>query len=135
MSCWFPNCWAVDVSSMATVGTPPGVILLGGGGHAKVLAYTLRLCGFRLLGHTDLRGGGALPDVPFIGGDEAVAEYRADDVRLVNAVGGVGDTEPRAKLFCDFKERGYEFLTVTHPSCIIAPDVQLEEGAQVLAGT
>jgi UDP-perosamine 4-acetyltransferase len=75
-----------------------------------------------------------LQDVPYLGDDEAVAEYPADRVRLVNGLGGVGDTKPRARLFSAFKERGYQFLTVTHPSSVIAPDVRLEEGAQVLAG-
>jgi UDP-perosamine 4-acetyltransferase len=110
------------------------IILVGGGGHAKVIAYTLELCGHSVLGYTDPNNSSSLPDVAYLGGDEVISQYSPSEITLVNGLGGIGNAKSRTTLFGIFKNRGYVFLTVIHPSSVIAPDVQLEEGAQILAG-
>ena len=110
------------------------VVILGGGGHAKVLAYTLQLCGRRVLGYTDPVGSGPLLGIPHLGGDEAVHALDADAVLLVNGLGGVGVTEARTALFSAFKRAGFAFASVVHPAAIVASDVRLGEGVHVLAG-
>ena len=111
-------------------------ILVGGGGHALVLAETLLRNGRTLLGFTDQGPREPLlPGVPWLG-DDAVIEAR-DPHRclLVNGLGSVGDTRPRRALFERFVARGYRFARVSHPSAVCATrGVVLGRGSQLLAG-
>lgn len=113
------------------------VIVLGAGGHAKVLIDMLRLQGQEILGVTDAdagKHGGSYTGCRVIGGDDAVLQHDPARIRLVNGIGSTGQPHVRRRLFDEFKRRGYVFQNVTHPSAVIAADTVLEEGAQVMAG-
>ena len=56
------------------------------------------------------------------------------DVRLVNGVGSTGSTASRRDIYDRFTREGYCFATVIHPSAIVAPEVQIEDGVQIMAG-
>lgn len=115
------------------------VIVLGGGGHARVLLDTLELLSVKVLGVTD-----AFPrmvdrsklKVEFLGTDEVFSkpDYGPEKVYLVNGIGSIGDTTKRTKLFNDFEKRGYRFASAIHPSVVLAKDVRLSEGVQIMAG-
>lgn len=113
------------------------VIILGAGGHAKVLINALRLLSVELLGVTDAdagKRGQLLLDVPVMGGDEVVMKYSAKTIRLVNGIGSVRVNPRRRQLFEYFKSKGYQFASVVHQSAIIAADVVCSEGVQIMAG-
>jgi UDP-perosamine 4-acetyltransferase len=110
------------------------IIILGGGGHAKVLAYTLQLRGLQLLGYTDPLGPGQLLGLPHLGDDESIYAYSPDEILLVNGLGSIGAGDARKRLFTSFKQKAYFFSSVTHSSAVVAPDVRLGEGVQILAG-
>jgi UDP-perosamine 4-acetyltransferase len=112
------------------------VIILGAGGHARVLAEALRANRIRIIGCTAAAGAPdpGLPGLPFLGGDDVVAGHDPSSVRLVNGLGSVGRAEPRIALFERFKRQGFMFATVLHPAAWIADDVICDEGAQVMAG-
>lgn len=114
------------------------VLVLGGGGHAKVLIDALLSVSMVISGIIDpdpLLAGTSVLGVPVLGGDTTVKEFPAGEVLLVNGLGSVGPPLRRKQLFEQFKEQGYHFATVIHPSAIIAPDVELGEGVQLMAGT
>lgn len=113
------------------------VIVLGAGGHAKVLIDMLRLRGHEILGIADADAsklGATHAGCRVIGGDDAVLQHDPGRIRLVNGVGSTGQPQARRRLFDEFRRRGYVFESVTHPSAVIAGDAVLEEGAQVMAG-
>lgn len=113
------------------------VIILGAGGHAKVLIDALRLRSVKLLGVTDAnlgKRGHMLLGVSIIGGDEEITKFSTETIRLVNGLGSVCVDPHRCGLFELFKNNGYRFSNVIHPSVIIAPDVILSEGVQIMAG-
>ena len=114
------------------------MLILGAGGHARVLIDALQTRGDAVLeGVFDPNPnlwGGRLMDVPVRGGDAAVFDYAPERVSLVNALGSTRDTGPRRELFERFKGRGYAFLSVIHPDARLARNVTLAEGVQVLAG-
>jgi sugar O-acyltransferase (sialic acid O-acetyltransferase NeuD family) len=113
------------------------VIIVGGGGHAKVLIDILRLRSVAVIGIVDAdprQQGLSILGIPVIGNDDAVARYGATTVLLVNGLGSVGPTDRRQALFEKFKHRGYSFSSVIHPSAVIASDVAVGEGVQVMAG-
>lgn len=113
------------------------VIIIGGGGHAKVLIEALRSSGVTILGITDTDTrlqGQAVTGVTVLGDDAIIAQYRTDEVLLVNGIGSIGIPAARSAVFNAFKAQGYGFASVIHPSAVIAADVALNEGVQVMAG-
>jgi sugar O-acyltransferase (sialic acid O-acetyltransferase NeuD family) len=111
------------------------VIVIGGGGHAKVLVSTLLLQHRRVLGFVDVKP--FLPPllgIAHLGDDSVVFHHPPDRVRLVNGVGSIDSTVLRRTVYEKFRERQYVFETVIHPSAVIARDVHIEEGVQVMAG-
>lgn len=113
------------------------LIVLGAGGHAKVLLDALLASSARIIGIVDPEpalAGATLLGVPVLGGDEIVAGHAPGAIRLVNGLGSVGYPARRQALFDRFKEQGYAFASVIHPGAIVAADTILGEGVQVMAG-
>lgn len=111
------------------------VIVIGGGGHAKVLVSTLLLCGREILGFVDLvPTAPPLLGVSCLGGDSAVSHHSPDEVMLMNGIGSTGSSGKRRDAYERFTRDGYRFAAVVHPSAIIASDVEVEDGAQIMAG-
>jgi UDP-perosamine 4-acetyltransferase len=112
-------------------------MVLGGGGHAKVLISTLQILGIKVIGIVDAdntRVGEQVLGVPIVGNDDVLDAYEATSIRLVNGLGSVGETTLRESLYLKFKGKGFLFSQVVHPTSIIASDVCLGEGVQVMAG-
>lgn len=110
-------------------------IVLGGSGHAKVLVSTLLLQRRRVLGFVDVNA--ALPSllgIMHLGGDETVFLHPPEQVRLVNGIGSLGSTALRRAIYERFRERQYIFESVIHTSSIIASEVHIEDGVQIMAG-
>jgi sugar O-acyltransferase (sialic acid O-acetyltransferase NeuD family) len=114
------------------------LVIIGAGGHAKVLASALRRAGTPALACVDARPeavGGLVLDVPVLGDDAWLQRtYPPNDALLVNGIGGTGSTAARRAVFERFKALGYGFATVIDPSAIVCDEVRLGEGAQILAG-
>ena len=113
------------------------VIVIGSGGHAKVVIAALQRSGTEILGITDKdrrRAGARVLGVPVLGDDRVLAGYEADTVVLVNGVGCSGSSALRRRVFEDLREKGFHFAVVIHPAAIVAADSELGEGAQVMAG-
>lgn len=115
------------------------VIIIGAGGHAAVVADALMACGIELLGLTDVdprRHGSLVLGSPVLGEDELVLSgYRQDEILLANGIGGIGATELRRKVQMRLQQAGWRFMTVRHPSAIVAPSAQIGPGVQMLAGS
>ncbi|TAK63015.1 acetyltransferase [Methylobacter sp.] len=113
------------------------IIILGGGGHAKVLIDILRRLNCRLVGIVDPNQsvGSVLHGLNVLGADNAVFNYSAAEVELINGVGSLPkDKGLRASLFNTFNDKSYHFKTLVDPTAFIAADVELSDGVQVMAG-
>ena len=113
-------------------------VVIGGGGHARVLMDALLLSGFEVQGFIDITPKEVClhgKRIAYLGPDEGFLEKPIQEgLRFVNGVGSVGDPEKRREIFKRFKQVGYSFLTVIHPSAVVAKDATLGEGVQVMAG-
>lgn len=111
------------------------VILLGAGGHAKVLLSLMRAAGFDVLGVTapELMASGVAEwrGIPVLNLDDELTGLSPTDVALVN---GVGAQQPRKRLFERFKVKGYDFPVLIHPTAWVDSLAMLDEGVQVMAG-
>lgn len=111
------------------------VIVLGAGGHAKVCIDLLRCAGREILGWVAPESSTrSVLGAQYLGDDERVFSYNSEDVVLVNGIGYMPRTTLRFDLYRKFKLRNYQFLTLAHPRAIVASDVMLGEGGQVMAG-
>src|SRR5690606_24552130 len=111
------------------------VIVLGNGGHAAVLTEALLMQDRRILGFTAPEHQDNKYSLKYLGTDDCIYHYSSDDIELLLAIGTVQVNGVREKIFNRFKEIGYQFASVLHPSCIISPTVQLGEGVQIMAGS
>lgn len=113
------------------------MIILGGGGHARVLADGLRLAGREVLGFTaPVRQAPLAPGIDWLGDDAVLAGHDPAAVALVNGIGSVGRTTARQQLFTQLAGRGYEFAAVRHPAAIVSElDVVIGQGCQLLASS
>lgn len=113
------------------------IVILGGGGHARVLMEALSRQGVTLLGVTDKSKPSYLPEgVGWLGDDEVIAKLDQVSVRLVNGLGSVHDAVARRRLYERLREKGYRFASVIHPGATLSNQcLQLGEGVQVMAGT
>lgn len=113
------------------------VIILGGGGHAKVLIEALRASSVAILGITDpdpAKVNAVIMSIAVLGDDAALTRHDPGQVRLVNGLGSVNVPRARTALFERCKNQGYSFAAVVHPAAVVASDALLGEGAQVMAG-
>lgn len=113
------------------------VILLGAGGHAKVLLDILLEQNAEILGIAEKDGVERLTDlygIPIIGSDSDVECYSSDGIELVNGIGSVASTTLRQSLYEKFKRQGYRFRQVIHPRAVISRWTKLGEGVQIMAG-
>ncbi len=117
--------------------TSTGLILLGAGGHATVLAEILQTADTPLAGLCAPQppAPGLLAALPYLGDDEAIEQHAPDTVWLINGLGSSAGTTARTGIFRRFRETGYRFAGVRHPSAIISPSVRTGEGLQALAGS
>ena len=94
------------------------VIILGGGGHARVVISALHSRGVNVVGFTD-------PDpsverilqVPHLGDDEVVLDYNTDEVVL--AQGFVTEAAQRKTLCRWGREQGFLMPCVIHDSGVV----------------
>lgn len=113
-------------------------IVIGAGGHARVLQDILSLKSLEIIGFTDinpvnhgLKIGGSI----VIGNDDIIFNYPADSLYLVNGLGSLPDDDGKhQRLYEYFKKLGYSFASLLHPSVVISQEVLIAEGVQVMAG-
>src|SRR3990167_4624600 len=113
------------------------IIIIGAGGHAKVLIDCIKKSGLPILGATSLtKEQKTILGVKILGSDSVILEQDYRQIQLINGIGMLpGKAENvRQEIFERFKQAGFEFLTLIHPSVILAEEVILSEGVQVMAG-
>lgn len=109
-------------------------IVLGAGGHARVVIDTLRSAGCEILGCLDpkLSRGTNVDGVAVLGGDETLEGHAPDSVALANGVGGANSTDARRALFEPLAAAGYRFPPIKAASAHCAATARLADGCQLL---
>lgn len=115
------------------------VVVIGGGGHGRVLCDAARLQGsfdIRMIvdAQANLRGK-QLDGVQIVGGDEELPRILREGVRhAVMGIGSVANNSQRAAIFARVKALGFEFVNVVHLSAVVSGSARIGEGTVVLAG-
>jgi UDP-perosamine 4-acetyltransferase len=110
------------------------LVVIGGGGHAKVVLDVLRLdARFRIVGVVDpARIGGQVLEFPVLGGDEILPALRARGVAA--AFVAIGDNRTRQRIGRDLGQLGFTLPAIVHPTAIVSPSARIDAGSVVMAG-
>jgi sugar O-acyltransferase (sialic acid O-acetyltransferase NeuD family) len=113
------------------------IVLVGGGGHAKVIVSILRkLADVTILGYTALEDGGSLMGVPFLGSDTVIARLadQHNNLNAVLAVGQVGLGDHRCSIWEQLHALPISFGPIVSPNAIVNEEVSMSEGVVVVDG-
>lgn len=102
------------------------IVIIGGGGHAKVVLDSLLSEQQKIAGIFDETKSGSLFETPFI---NAIAFEQLKDVNIIIAI---GDNAARKRVSATIK---HTFAKTIHTSSIVARKVVIDEGAMILHGT
>lgn len=126
---------AADIEIPPSVAASNAVLVYGGGGHGKAVIDLMRATGsYTPAGVLDdgRQPGEQVLDVLVLGGQGLLSALRAAGSRLAaNAVGGIGAMSSRIHVFEILRGAGFEFPSLVHPSAVLEPSVQLNDGGQV----
>lgn len=116
---------------------PADVIVIGAGGHARVVIDALLRAGATVLGVCDprLTAGSTGPlGVPSLGNDDALEQHEKTRVLLANGIGSIGNPSGRIAVYERLTAAGWKFISLVHPSAVIGADCTIAAGAQIMAG-
>lgn len=115
---------------------PERVMVVGAGGHAKVVIDVLRAAGHEVAALFDddaSRHGQVFRGVPVVGGAADVVAYAAA-ARLTHFIVAIGHNGARLGIGRRLEAAGLEGLAVAHPSAVVGPGVVLGPGTVVMPG-
>lgn len=113
------------------------VIVVGAGGHGRVVADTLRAAGMEIIGFTD--SGRTLHTKRIdghlvLGTDDVLADYDKSRITLANGIGSTGIPDLRRDVQLRLESAGWRFETIIHPRATVSPGARLTGSVQVMAG-
>jgi len=113
------------------------LILLGGGGHARVLLDVARLTGRTvncIFDDNPALLGSLIDGVEVRAGIDALKALSPVSFELINAVGSAGLPVTRRAVYDRGRSAGFSFATIVHPAAIVAQSAVIRPGVQILAG-
>lgn len=105
-----------------------GLIVIGSGGHAKVIVHTAKAAGYTIAGLLDERTerhGTLIEGAPVLG---AMSEHRDGAPTVV----GIGSNAARERVVAELGSAAV-WTTIVHPSAVIAEGIRIGGGTVVLA--
>ena len=113
------------------MGVSLAIVIVGGGGHAKVAYDLFVACKELVIGVID-RSPVQHSQLKYLGDDTAWPTLLAQGVRRAHVA--IGDNVLRSRLCEDLQSRGVELVTGIHPTSYIASSSRLGPGVIVMAG-
>ena len=119
-------------------------VILGAGGHARVLQEALRLRGgvvSAFVADSEVASETALQarqhGIRIVPTDLFEREFSPKDTQLYLGIGAIDrlGLQRRAELFKSYREKGYEFPALVHPKALVAEGVGVGSGSQILMGS
>jgi sugar O-acyltransferase (sialic acid O-acetyltransferase NeuD family) len=102
------------------------IIIIGAGGHGRVIADIITLVGDIVIGFLDDKEPEKLSEIPYLGTCKDILKYQKDAWFIV----GIGDNHTRKEMMESYQVNWY---TAIHPSAVIAHDVSIGAGSAVMA--
>ena len=113
------------------------IIIIGGGGHAKVIISILRkMNSYIIEGYIDKKKSGDLIGIPYLGADQLLPKLF--DKGINNAVLGIGQIKssiPRKNIYKNLIKIGYNLPPIISPDSIINEGVNIDIGTVIMDGS
>lgn len=113
------------------------IVLIGGGGHASVVADVLLQQGKEIIAvvsPASIAERNVFSGIEHITCDNEIARFLPQDVKLVNGIGFMPKSVTRQRINHYFLALGYQFDTVVAPTAAVSSYATLEPGSQILTG-
>ena len=113
------------------------IVIIGGGGHAKVLVSLLRkLNSYNILGYTDLADRGQLFGFKYLGADEILRERALveKELNVAIGIGQIGLGRNRESAETRLRGLAMKFPCIVSPGAIVNEGVSLASGVSVMDG-
>ncbi len=111
------------------------LILVGSGGHSRVVIEAAALSGFNILGIIDINFKEVKENIlgnEVLGNFQELKKYNFKDCKTIISI---GDNELRSKYYNETKKLGFPLATIVHPNSNISSHAILGEGVFVGAGS
>lgn len=111
-------------------------LIVGAGGHAKVLAEIILSNGYKLHGFISPNGKGKVIYLNYkiICNDDEAIKLDRRKFQFVNGIGLMPKSNLRKKINQFYEKANITFEKLQHYSAVVSNDCQLSEGVQILAG-
>lgn len=113
------------------------IIIVGGGGHAKVLISIIKeIPKFNILGYVDMADKGRVLGAKYLGNDSKLAEIKRKhpNISAVIGIGSTGISEKRREIAQKLGLLKFSLPVIISPTAVVKESVRLGEGAVVLDG-
>jgi len=112
-------------------------IILGAGGHAKVIVDTLHSLNYQIAGIINpvLPSDPFFKSIPYLGTDATLGELAVENYFFANGLGSAGNTAPRTNLYQSYIVQHCTFPQILHPHVVISKTAVIKSGTQILAGS
>jgi UDP-perosamine 4-acetyltransferase len=108
------------------------IVVIGAGGHAKVVIEAVRAQGGEVVGLIDPSPAtSSVLGVQILGSDDVLQDLRCQGIDT--AVVALGDNPLRERLGRRIRELGFVLPNVVHPSALLSPSARLGSGIVVMA--
>jgi len=114
------------------------IIIIGGGGHAKVLVDILKQQQINIYAVSAPKmehDSTLFEGLNFFLNDEEIYKYEPDEICLLNGIGSIPGNTLREDIFQKFRKDQYEFLSLKSNSSLTSDYCKIGMGVQILHGT
>lgn len=116
---------------MTDTGRP--LLIVGAGGHAKVIIDVARSAGWAPIALFDRHATGQVSDVPIVGNDSEVERYLKSGI-CKHLLVAIGNNQLRLNLSSHFRSLGATTPMIAHSSAVLSPYSSIEGGTVILPG-
>ena len=111
------------------------IVVVSGGGHAKVVISILRkLKEYQIIGYTDIEDKGKIFDVSYLGNDEEFLKKNENIKYAAIGIGQIKKYKLRKKIIENYLINGFDFPVIISPDAIVNEQVEIGKGTVVMDG-
>ena len=117
-----------SVTAEKFMGTRKKLIIIGTGGHGRVIQDLALKCGYEIIGFLDdFATEDTVLNIPLLGGTDKAKEYAANCCFVI----GIGNNQTRKRIALENPD--LKFATLVHPSAVLGDYAAVEPGTVVMA--
>ena len=119
---------------MTQLGVPPPLVIIGAGGHGRVVAALAQRAGCPVRGFVDRGAESIVQGFPVLGGDEYLDAKHTHDMHIAMGLGSRATWQRRWDLCEHIDGLGLSAPQLIDPDATLASSVEIRRGTQVLMG-